>query len=214
MNNSFVFYESFAEALSLVPEDEYAGCVKALLEYAFNGNDIAETQMEKIFMALVRPQLDANKKRRADGEKGKAYGSLGGRPKKETQKETTENPIGVINENPTGVTDETANVNVNVNANVNVNGKKNKRFTAPSVDEVREYCLERKNNIDPEAFVAFYESKGWKVGNTPMKDWKCAITTWERRQKAKAPPGKINKFQNFPVNEGNRDLTRQIMALQ
>jgi hypothetical protein len=29
--------------------------------------------------------------------------------------------------------------------------------------------------------VAFYESKGWKVGNQPMKDWKAAVRTWEQR---------------------------------
>lgn len=60
--------------------------------------------------------------------------------------------------------------------------KKRKRFSPPSVEEVRAYCQERKNNIDPEAFVAFYESKGWKVGSQPMKSWKAAVTTWEKRQ--------------------------------
>lgn len=55
------------------------------------------------------------------------------------------------------------------------------RFFPPSVEDVREYCLERNNDIDPEAFVAFYESKGWKVGNAPMKSWKSAVITWEKR---------------------------------
>lgn len=54
------------------------------------------------------------------------------------------------------------------------------RFKAPSVDEVRAYCSERNNGVDPEAFCDFYESKGWKVGNTPMKDWQAAVRTWEK----------------------------------
>lgn len=58
-----------------------------------------------------------------------------------------------------------------------------KRFTPPTTKEVSEYCIERGNNIDPEQFVAFYESKGWKVGNNHMKDWKSAIITWEKREK-------------------------------
>lgn len=55
-----------------------------------------------------------------------------------------------------------------------------KRFVPPSVDEVRRYCEERHNNVDPEAFVDFYESKGWMVGKNKMKSWKAAVRTWER----------------------------------
>jgi predicted phage replisome organizer len=55
-----------------------------------------------------------------------------------------------------------------------------KRFTPPTVDEVRDYCYERMNNVDPEAFVDFYSSKGWMVGKNKMKDWKAAVRTWER----------------------------------
>ena len=60
-------------------------------------------------------------------------------------------------------------------------------FKKPSIDEVRYYCLERGNDIDPEEFWAFYESKGWKVGTAPMKDWKAAIITWERKRKQLRP---------------------------
>lgn len=58
---------------------------------------------------------------------------------------------------------------------------KAKRFTRPSVEEVRAYCAERGNAVNAEAFVDFYESKGWKVGNSPMKDWRAAVRTWEKR---------------------------------
>ena len=62
------------------------------------------------------------------------------------------------------------------------------RFTPPTVEEVREYCSERKNNVDPETFVDFYASKGWKVGKEGMKDWKAAVRTWEKRDGNKPPP--------------------------
>ena len=57
------------------------------------------------------------------------------------------------------------------------------RFQKPSIEDVREYCSSRSNNVDPEQFFNFYESKGWLVGKTPMKDWKAAIRTWEKREK-------------------------------
>lgn len=59
---------------------------------------------------------------------------------------------------------------------------KKKRFTPPSVEEVRAYCQERKNNVDPQTFVDFYESKGWMIGKTKMKDWKAAVRTWEKNR--------------------------------
>lgn len=64
---------------------------------------------------------------------------------------------------------------------------KRKCFAPPTVDEVRAYCQERGNNIDPQRFVDFYESKGWFVGKNKMKDWKAAVRNWEGRDKQNTP---------------------------
>ncbi len=56
-----------------------------------------------------------------------------------------------------------------------------KPFAPPSLQEVQAYCSERKNRIDPQRFLSYYESNGWHVGRNPMKDWKAAIRTWEQR---------------------------------
>lgn len=61
--------------------------------------------------------------------------------------------------------------------------EKQKRFIKPSLKEVEAYCIERNNGIDAQNFINFYESKGWKVGKNPMKDWKAAIRTWEGKRK-------------------------------
>lgn len=55
-----------------------------------------------------------------------------------------------------------------------------KRFVKPTIEEIRAYCSERNNTVDAESFYDFYESKGWVVGKSPMKDWKSAVRTWER----------------------------------
>lgn len=60
-----------------------------------------------------------------------------------------------------------------------------KKFIKPTLEEVRQYCLERKNKIDAEKFIDYYESNGWKVGRNSMKDWKAAIRTWESNAKEK-----------------------------
>lgn len=60
---------------------------------------------------------------------------------------------------------------------------KKERFKPPTVQEVQEYCNERQNGIQAYTFVNFYQSKGWKVGNQPMKDWRAAVRTWEQKNK-------------------------------
>lgn len=58
------------------------------------------------------------------------------------------------------------------------------RFAPPSIAEVREYCRESGYAIDPERFVAFYESKGWMIGKNRMKSWKHAVVTWWKSDSA------------------------------
>lgn len=76
------------------------------------------------------------------------------------------------------------NFSYNNTSNINnINKKeiyKEKVFRKPTLEEVESYCKERNNGIDASTFIDFYESKGWKVGKTPMKDWKACIRTWER----------------------------------
>lgn len=78
-----------------------------------------------------------------------------------------------------------SNNNINITKEVSSNTK---RFKKPTFEEVKEYCQERNNSIDPQAFYDFYESKGWRVGNQSMKDWKACVRTWERREQPNKPP--------------------------
>ena len=64
---------------------------------------------------------------------------------------------------------------------------RSKRFTPPTVDEVRAYCQERGNTVDPQRFVDYYSSNGWMVGRTKMKDWKAAVRTWEQKEGQSKP---------------------------
>lgn len=74
----------------------------------------------------------------------------------------------------------------------------NSRFTPPTVEEVREYCNERKNNVDPETFVDFYTAKNWYIGKNKVKDWRACVRTWERnRKKEEKPIGYISGNYDF-----------------
>lgn len=57
-----------------------------------------------------------------------------------------------------------------------------KKFQKPTIEEIKSYCLERNNSINPIQFFDYYESKGWLIGKNPMKDWKACIRTWEQNK--------------------------------
>lgn len=63
----------------------------------------------------------------------------------------------------------------------------NKQFIAPSVGEVEAYCESRGNGIKGEAFVDYYEARGWMIGKHKMKSWQSAVRTWENRRKEQEP---------------------------
>jgi len=82
---------------------------------------------------------------------------------------------GLVNQKPNQLPEDE-----NENAGANRKATRSKSFTPPTVDEVRSYCQERGNSVDPELFVDFYTSKEWMVGKNKMKDWKAAVRTWEK----------------------------------
>jgi hypothetical protein len=56
-----------------------------------------------------------------------------------------------------------------------------RRFVPPTVDQVRLYCDERGNQVDPRAFVDHYTANNWFRGKTKISDWRACVHTWERR---------------------------------
>ena len=78
-----------------------------------------------------------------------------------------------------------------------------KPFNPPTVEEVRAYCMERGNSVDPEAFIDFYESKGWMIGKNKMKDWKAAVRTWEQSD---------NRRKGVKNGGGNRKPAKKTVA--
>lgn len=95
-------------------------------------------------------------------------------------------PIKPLMDSQETNTNNNNNINTNNNKNTNKEIYKEKRFKKPALEEVKEYCLERNNNINAELFIDYYESNGWKVGKNPMKDWKACVRTWEKKNNTKA----------------------------
>lgn len=92
-------------------------------------------------------------------------------------------------------TSEKQQQDTNKNENNEKNEKK-KREVRPTFEEVKEYCSERGNKVNPQKWYDHYTSNGWRVGKNPMKDWKASVRKWE-----------INN-QNFENHDDNKKDSR------
>lgn len=174
IRDSFVFYRSFFVAISQLPKKYQLDTYQALAKYALDSEETSLNGISSAVLELCKPQIDANNRRFENGKKGGRKNQTETKTEpKQNQTETKPKP--------------NVNVNVNDNVNVNVNANENKRacrFAPPTLDDVTAYCTERGNGIDPQRFIDYYQSNGWKVGKNPMKDWKAAVRTWEQRDAA------------------------------
>ena len=75
------------------------------------------------------------------------------------------------------------------------------RFSPPSTDDVSAYAAGRGLDIDAAAFVDFYAAKGWKVGTSPMRDWRAAVRNWCRRDGGRVRPGPSGQAQRGAVRD-------------
>lgn len=168
-----VYYDQ-EEAWTQLGDGEAGRLLKALIAYAKRGEEPALTGAERSAWAFLKVQVDANNdsydaKISKCREAGKASAA------KRQQTST------YVNERQRTSTNKNNNKNKNKNNN-DIESKE--RFAPPTLEEVRAYCQERMNTVDPERFVDYYTSNGWKVGKNPMKDWKAAVRTWERSDSA------------------------------
>lgn len=90
-----------------------------------------------------------------------------------------------------------------------------KVFVKPTIQEIIDYCKERNNNVIPEKFYNFYESKGWYVGKNKMKDWKACVRTWEqhdnKQDNSKLPDWWDKEYEiRRPTDEEQRELDELI----
>ena len=95
----------------------------------------------------------------------------------------------------------------------NEDKKKSTAFHAPTVEEVRQYCEDRNNGIDPEYFVNYYENRGWYLSKgIKMRDWKRAVITWEKNGIINGYTGKrvakqnaALKYEQTPISKSDFD---------
>lgn len=197
MADSFTVFEKFGDVCAMLEPNDRKELIYAINMYGMFGEEVElPYHLAPLFVAF-KEDIDNSKAARARG-------SMGGRPKSKPRvseskkQEVAETQKPEVSQVPKPEVSEVSKPQVYefsqkvesqtkpIQTNTNQTNKRERRFTPPSLQEVREHCTEKGYTFDPEQFFAFYESKGWKVGSSPMKSWRAACTTWQKRQPQRA----------------------------
>ncbi|MBM6914034.1 hypothetical protein H6B33_01270 [Gemmiger formicilis] len=193
----FCAYHSYLAAMEPLNDAERGRLFTALLIYSQTGDAPHLDGNERFVFPVMREQIDRESKKYAakcernrenvmkrysnEYERNQSYSNATNtktKKKTKTRTKTKENIEGVPGGTPADKPPKT------------------RAFVPPSVEEVRAYCLERGNNIDPQYFVDYYEARGWMIGKNKMKDWRAAMRTWEQRNSGSQQKGEedIGKY--------------------
>ena len=207
---SFVMYRSWANLIENLDDLKAGELIKAICAHV-NGHDVViEDKTIQAVYTMIEEKIDEDSEKYSEVvEKRKE--AIKKRWTKNTKEQATNtNEYKCIQENSDTVTDTESDTDTVSSTKIYIGNKeKRKRFTPPTLEEVKSYCQERKNSVDPERFINFYESKGWVVGKSPMKDWKAAVRNWEKDSKVVT----TNKFKNFDERSYDMDsLEAELVA--
>ena len=182
---SFLMYKDYREVLESMNDADAGRLVKALFAHE-DGEDVAlEGPIQAIFLLLAK-QMDRDRVNyEAMCVRNRVNGMKGGRPSKseanpEEPAETQSEPAETQGQPRKPDKDKDTDTDKDTEEGMFIGGcppnthtsSSKPRFKKPSLDEVKAYCAERGCGVDALRFVDFYESKGWMVGKSPMKDWR------------------------------------------
>ena len=243
MRESFVLHAEYIEDL---PEELKGAFLRYIYEYGINEIEPELSGLELTVWLKIKRRIDddvsayerkvlnlkQNRNRTAIGAKSTAP--------TENRTDTERTPNGHRTENtteeekPNGDRTDSVSVNVSVNDIECVSvaetpaepapepAPTRKRFVAPTLEEIREFCFEKNINTNVDKFFYYYKSKGWKVGNSPMKDWKAAVRKWAECDKHYSCPGntRISSdtssqiLQNYTAPETETDVEANLAEIQ
>ena len=161
-------FTDFLQDMEPLSFEERGRLFSAMLQYADNGTEPEMNGNERFLWGTAKKQIDAQRE---------SY-----------ERQCKQNKINITSRYESLRNDTNRNESIRTNTKVydslqeqeqEQEQKKRKVFVPPTIDEVKAYCQERHNGINPVAFIEKYNGNGWMVGKNKMKDWKAAIRYWE-----------------------------------
>lgn len=220
MLDYYKIFPEWEEEINMLDEAARGRLLSALMAYAFRGEKVTLTGEERLLYMPYCRAIDAMAQKAATNA---ANGAKGGKAKAQNKQSATANRTSsseVVADCSESVADCSPNSKSNSKTNAKAkalspsnegegakapNARTRGKFSPPTADEVKAYASDKGLTLDADRFVDFYAAKGWKVGNTPMKDWRAAARNWARDDRARAAPAarqpKVTQEQSYHQRE-------------
>ena len=180
----FSWFPKFTAALDYLSTDEARELAFAMVEYGAKGE---EPIFEKPYLMAIFESVRED----IDNSVAQCNNNKGGRPRKPKEakkREVSKLENGGFSETENGGFSETENPNHTKPSHTKPHQRGEGRMTRPTREEVEREIKAKGYHVDAGAFVDYYDANGWKVGKNPMKSWKSALSTWERREAGRNQP--------------------------
>ena len=186
--------------MDAVPDALLGKVMKAAMAYFETGEAPQLDTLENAVFAVLRAGIDEAV---ADYEKKAENGRKGGRPKKEKKpNKTTPNLPQAPETEAEAEADAEAEAEAEADADAEAETEEEKEICLcvspatpgkqelipPDVEQVAAYCRQVGSQIDPARFVDHYTATGWRIGKSPMQDWKAMVRSWGSDHAPRAAP--------------------------
>ena len=179
MREKFMFFANFKETADKLPDDLRLKFYDAITDYVFNGVE-SDDPIISALVTAIKFSLDKVDGRANNGGNHNPTGV--NQYKIKQDKEVNSVKVGQFRSIPLETETETRNKE---KESLKKKVATASTFKKPTLEEVKAYCEERGNVVDPERWMDYYTANGWKVGRNPMKDWKATVRTWEKGEQRK-----------------------------
>ena len=197
MSASFTFNTEWSDIIGKYDAETQLSVYQAITSYASSGHIPEMTPVAGAMFAFIRLEIDKERARKeAIAQKRSAAGRRSAAARRKPVSKPVPAPEQVDDEDEVEIIDED-----DIIVEDKPKRKKRSAFVRPTLEQVQEYIEHKGYSVDAEAFVAYYESNGWRVGSSKMSSWQSAVFTWHKRNT------NPQNNQHYGTNTFNRPLT-------
>jgi hypothetical protein len=176
----FTFYRSYYEAIKQLPKKEQANVLLAICAYALDEETTKLTGTAAAIFMLVKPTLDASKRKAESGKAGGSAKQTGSKrqakPKQTAREEEIEKEVEVEDE-------------IEIENENECYGGGGSCAGVPTFEKVCAYAelMDAGRPFDPHFLYAgdlagefwrHYERDGWQIEGKPIRNWQALFKTW------------------------------------
>lgn len=215
---AFTFYASYYEASKYMPDETGIEYLKAILDYAFEGEEPNRESTNPIVMAafvLARPNIDSSIKNKHNGAKGgsaKKADDRSNEARKPARKAACKPASGSAASNKDKEMDKEEEKDKDGEGDKDAGEDKRAvtpREGPPTLESVDDFVKEEGLAISAGDFFNYYEARGWMLGGTPVADWRALARSWQSKEKEF---GRLQKKKEASVDEGILSVLEQLGA--